>query len=66
MHELGPVVCDYIKIEQNGKPKRESLVIRTLRWDFLEIAFLLTGLEVSFKQKNKIVTSVPVDICWLA
>jgi hypothetical protein len=41
MHEVGPVVCDYIKIEQNGKPKRESLVIRTLRWDFLEIAFLL-------------------------
>jgi hypothetical protein len=53
MHEVGPVVSDYIKIEQNGKPKRERLVIRTLRWDFLEIAFLLTGLEVSFKQKNK-------------
>jgi hypothetical protein len=53
MHEVGPVVCDYIKIEQNGKPKREILVIRTLRWDFLEIAFLLTGLEVSFKQKKQ-------------
>jgi hypothetical protein len=53
MHEVGPVVCDYFKIGQNGKPKREGLVIRTLRWDFLEIAFLLTGPEVSFKQKTR-------------
>ena len=53
MHEGGPVVCDYIKIGQNGKPKRESLVIRTLRWDFLEIAFLLTGLEVPSKQETR-------------
>jgi hypothetical protein len=59
MHEVGPVVCDYFKIGQNGKPKRESLVIRTLRWDFL-LAFLLKRLEVSFKQKNKKVTCVPV------
>jgi hypothetical protein len=33
---------------------------------FLGDAFLLTGLEVSFKQKNRKVTSVPVDIGWLA
>ena len=46
-------ICDYIKIGQNGKPKQESLVIRTLRWDFLEISFLLTGLEASFKQKTR-------------
>jgi hypothetical protein len=66
MHEVGPVVCDYFKIGQNGKPKRESLVIRALRWNFLEIAFLITRLEVPFNQKNKKVTSVPVDIGWLA
>ena len=64
MHEVGPVVCDYIKIGQNGKPKRESLVIRTLRWDFLEIAFLQTGGFVQAKKQK--VTSVPVDIGWLA
>jgi hypothetical protein len=66
MHEVGPVVCDYIKIEQNGKPKRESLVIRTLRWDFLEIAFLLNRTRGFVQAKNKKVTSVPVDIGWLA
>ena len=54
MHEVGPVVCDYFKIGQSGKPNCYT------------IAFLLTGLEVSFKQKNKKVTSVPVDIGWLA
>jgi hypothetical protein len=43
MHEVGPLVCDYFKIGKH----------RTLRWDFLEIAFLLTGLEVSFKQKTR-------------
>lgn len=41
MHEVGPVVCDYFKIGQNGKP------------NYYTIAFLLTGLEVSFKRKKR-------------
>jgi hypothetical protein len=56
MHEVGPLVCDYFKIGQH----------RTLRWDFLEIAFLLTGLGFVQAKKNKKVISVPVDIGWLA
>lgn len=63
MHEGGPVVCDYIKIGQNGKPKRES---SDSSLGFLGDSFSSNRTRGFVQAKNKKVTSVPVDIGWLA
>ena len=50
MHEVGPVVCDYIKIGQNGKPKFGN---SDSSLGFLGDSFPSYRPEVSFKQKTR-------------